>query len=50
MAFCAVRKRPRIRNMTAMTANTANGALIRDAAYVLIRVDTNEGPRINPNH
>ena len=50
MDFCAVRKRPEIRNMIATTANSANGVLIRDAASVLIRADTNESPRINPNH
>jgi len=50
MDFCSVRKRPRIRNMIAMTANSANGALIRDAASVLIRAGMNESPRITPNH
>jgi len=36
--------------MIAPTANSANGVLIRDAASVLIRVDMNESPPINPNY
>ena len=50
MDFSAVQKSPRIRNMIAMTANSANGALIRDAASVLIRGDTTESPTINLDH
>jgi hypothetical protein len=36
--------------MIAMTANSANGVLIHDAASALIRADMNESPTINPNH
>jgi hypothetical protein len=50
MDFSAVQKRPRIRNMIAMTASSANGVLIHDAASALIRADMNESPTINPNH
>ena len=37
MASSAVRKRARIRSIAALTANSVNGVLIRDAASVLIR-------------
>jgi hypothetical protein len=50
MDFSAVQKRPRIRNMIAMTTNSAKGVLIRDVASALIRADMNENPTINPNH
>jgi len=46
----AVRKRTRIRNITALTANSVNGVLIRDAASVLIREDTTDSQTINPDH
>ena len=36
--------------MNALTANSANGVLIRDAASVLIRGGTRENPIINPKH
>src|SRR4030067_1544960 len=42
MDFSAVRKRARIRSIAALTASSANGVPIRDAASVLIREDTTE--------
>jgi|MudIll2142460700_1097286.scaffolds.fasta_scaffold12066_7 hypothetical protein len=50
MASSAVRKRARIRSIAALTANSVNGVLIRDAASVLIRGGTKENPIINPKH
>jgi len=46
----AVRKRTRIRNITAQTVNSVNGVLIQDAASVLIRGDTTESLTINLDH
>jgi hypothetical protein len=43
----AVRRRTRIKNISAQTVNSANGVLIRDAASVLIRGDTTESLTIN---
>jgi uncharacterized protein (DUF362 family) len=42
MDFSAVRKRARIRSIAALTASSANGVLIHDAASVWVREDTTE--------
>jgi hypothetical protein len=49
MDSSAVWKRPLIRSTNALTADSVNGVLIRDAAGVLIRVDTTERPRKEPD-
>ena len=49
MDSSAVWKKAKIRNTNALTANSANGVLICDAAAVVIRADTTDSPTQKPN-